>query len=139
MTQSSCGLGSSVSVVGSSGINEQNAETYMKKYKLYDRIDLFPKEVRIMEIKEWGSFAKRNPYLARFYNKKMPGYFFIALETWNSGLDFSICNPFLEDIFADTIKYWRNLVLDQDEELSSAGRILLENVGVALGSVPSES
>ena len=42
-------------------------------------------------------------------------------------------------IFADTIKYWRNLILNQDEELSNAGKILLENVGIALGSVPSKN
>ena len=52
MTQSSCGPTSPVAVIGSSQVNEQNAETYMKKYELYDRIDLFPKEVRTMEIKD---------------------------------------------------------------------------------------
>ena len=139
MTQSSCGPTSPVAVIGSSQINEEIAETYMKKYELYDRIDLFPKDVRTMEIKEWESFAKRNPYLAKFYGKKMPGYFFVALETWNSELDFNVSNPFLENIFADTIKYWRNLILNQDEELSNAGKILLENVGIALGSVPSKN
>ena len=139
MKQSSCGLGSPTSVIGSSQVSEKNAETYMRKYKLYNRSDLLPKEVRTMEIKEWESFAKRNPYLAKFYSKKMPGYFFVALETWNSELDFNICNPLLEDIFGDTIKYWRNLILDEDEELSNASRILLENVGIALGSAPREN
>ena len=47
---------------------------------------------------EWEAFARKNPYLAKYYNKKMPGYFFIALETWNSELDFDTCNPFVEII-----------------------------------------
>ena len=66
----------------------------------------------------------------------MPGYFFIALETWNSELDFDTCNPFVETIFADTVKYWRNLTLDENEEVSSEAKILLENVGLALSSLP---
>ncbi|MEC9381970.1 MAG: hypothetical protein VX984_02665 [Thermodesulfobacteriota bacterium] len=135
MTQS-CGPGSQASVIGRTMISEKDAESYMKKYKLYDKKEYFPKEIRTMEISEWEAFARKNPYLAKYYNKKMPGYFFIALETWNSELDFDTCNPFVETIFADTVKHWRNLTLDDNKEVSEEAKILLENVGLALGSLP---
>ena len=100
------------SQVGREIINEKNATSFMRKYELFDRADLFPKEIRTMEIKEWESFARQNPYLAKFLNKKLPGYFFLALETWNSSDDSAASNPLVETIFADTIIYWRNLILN---------------------------
>ena len=66
---------SSVSVIGRTMINENDAESYMKKYQYYDRDDMFPDNIRTMEIKEWQEFARKNPYLAKFFNKKLPGYF----------------------------------------------------------------
>ena len=75
------------SQIGRELINEKNAISFMKKYELFDRKDLFPNKIRTMEIKEWESFARQNPYLAKFLNKQMPGYFFLALETWNSADD----------------------------------------------------
>ena len=49
------------SQVGREIINEKNATSFMRKYELFDRADLFPKEIRTMEIKEWESFARQNP------------------------------------------------------------------------------
>ena len=91
-----------------------------------------------MEIKEWESFARQNPYLPKFLNKKLPGYFFLALETWNSSDDSAASNPLVETIFADTIIYWRNLILNNDEKMSVEASILLKNVGLALASVPGD-
>ena len=105
---------SSVAVIGRTMINESDAETYMKKYEFFDREDMFPQNVRTMEIKEWQEFARKNPYLAKFYNKKKPGYFFLALETWNSEVAYDICNPLTENIFTDVINYWRNMILSDD-------------------------
>ena len=62
---------SSVSVIGRTMINENDAESYMKKYQYYDRDDMFPDNIRTMEIKEWQEFARKNPYLAKFFNKKL--------------------------------------------------------------------
>ena len=126
------------SQVGREIINEKNATSFMRKYELFDRADLFPKEIRTMEIKEWESFARQNPYLAKFLNKKLPGYFFLALETWNSSDDSAASNPLVETIFADTIIYWRNLILNNDEKMSVEASILLKNVGLALASVPGD-
>ena len=126
------------SQVGRQVINEKNAKSFMKKYELFDRVDLFPKEIRTMEIKDWESFARRNPYLAKFLNKKLPGYFFLALETWNSADDSASSSPLVETIFADTIIYWRNLILDNDEKMSAEASILLKNIGLALASVPGD-
>ena len=126
------------SQIGRELINEKNAISFMKKYELFDRKDLLPNKIRTMEIKEWESFARQNPYLAKFLNKQMPGYFFLALETWNSADDSANSNPLVETIFADTIIYWRNLVLNKDKNLSSDAEILLENVGIALKSVPGD-
>ena len=126
------------SQIGRELINEKNAISFMKKYELFDRKDLFPNKIRTMEIKESESFARQNPYLAKFLNKQMPGYFFLALETWNSADDSANSNPLVETIFADTIIYWRNLVLNKDKNLSSDAEILLENVGIALKSVPGD-
>jgi len=126
------------SLVGRELIKESNALSFMKKYELYDRVDLFPKKVRTMEIKEWESFARQNPYLAKFFNKKLPGYFFLALETWNSSDDSDLSTPLNEAIFSDTIAFWRNLILSKDEQLAKDAKILLKNVGIALGSVPGE-
>ncbi|MDG2005865.1 MAG: hypothetical protein P8J38_01060 [Thermodesulfobacteriota bacteirum] len=126
------------SQVGRQVINEKNATSFMKKYELFDRVDLFPKEIRTMEIKDWESFARRNPYLAKFLNKKLPGYFFLALETWNSADDSASSSPLVETIFADTIIYWRNLILDNDEKMSAEASILLKNIGLALASVPGD-
>ena len=67
------------SQIGRELINEKNAISFMKKYELFDRKDLFPNKIRTMEIKEWESFARQNPYLAKFLNKQMPGYFFLSL------------------------------------------------------------
>jgi len=127
------------SQVGRQVINEKNAKSFMKKYELFDRVDLFPKEIRTMEIKDWESFARRNPYLAKFLNKKLPGYFFLALETWNSADDSASSSPLVETIFADTIIYWRNLILDNDEKMSAEASILLKNIGLALASVPGDN
>jgi hypothetical protein len=127
------------SQVGRQVINEKNATSFMKKYELFDRVDLFPKEIRTMEIKDWESFARRNPYLAKFLNKKLPGYFFLALETWNSADDSASSSPLVETIFADTIIYWRNLILDNDEKMSAEASILLKNIGLALASVPGDN
>ena len=126
------------SQVGREIINEKNATSFMRKYELFDRADLFPEEIRTMEIKEWESFARQNPYLAKFLNKKLPGYFFLALETWNSSDDSAASNPLVETIFADTIIYWRNLILNNDEKMSAEASILLKNVGLALASVPGD-
>ena len=126
------------SQVGRQVINEKNAKSFMKKYELFDRVDLFPKEIRTMEIKDWESFARRNPYLAKFLNKKLPGYFFLALETWNSADDSASSSPLVETIFADTIIYLRNLILDNDEKMSAEASILLKNIGLALASVPGD-
>jgi|GEM_PF-4013521 hypothetical protein len=126
------------SLVARELIKETNALSFMKKYELYDRVDLFPKKVRTMEIKEWESFARQNPYLAKFFNKKLPGYFFLALETWNSSDDSALSTPLNEAIFSDTIAFWRNLILSKDEQLAKDAKILLKNVGIALGSVPGE-
>ena len=126
------------SQVGRQVINEKNATSFMKKYELFDRVDLFPKEIRTMEIKDWESFARRNPYLAKFLNKKLPGYFFLALETWNSADDSASSSPLVETIFEDTIIYWRNLILDNDEKMSAEASILLKNIGLALASVPGD-
>jgi hypothetical protein len=68
------------SQIGRELINEKNAISFMKKYELFDRKDLFPNKIRTMEIKEWESFARQNPYLAKFLNKQMPGYFFWRLR-----------------------------------------------------------
>ncbi|MBT3475994.1 hypothetical protein HN460_03520 [bacterium] len=127
------------SQVGRQVINEKNATSFMKKYELFDRVDLFPKEIRTMEIKDWESFARRNPYLAKFLNKKLPGYFFLALETWNSADDSASSSPLVETIFEDTIIYWRNLILDNDEKMSAEASILLKNIGLALASVPGDN
>ena len=126
------------SQVGREIINEKNATSFMRKYELFDRADLFPEEIRTMEIKEWESFARQNPYLAKFLNKKLPGYFFLALETWNSSDDSAASNPLVETIFADTIIYWRNLILNNDKKMSAEASILLKNVGLALASVPGD-
>ena len=126
------------SQVGRQVINEKNATSFMKKYELFDRVDLFPKEIRTMEIKDWESFARRNPYLAKFLNKKLPGYFFLALETWNSADDSASSSPLVETNFEDTIIYWRNLILDNDEKMSAEASILLKNIGLALASVPGD-
>jgi len=126
------------SQIGRELINEKNAISFMKKYELFDRKDLFPNKIRTMEIKEWESFARQNPYLAKFLNKQMPGYFFLALETWNSADDSANSNPLVETIFADTIIYWRNLILNNDEKMSAEASILLKNVGLALASVPGD-
>ena len=126
------------SLVGRELISEKNAQTAMEKYEFFDRIDLFPKKIRTMEIKEWESFARQNPYLAKFLNKQLPGYFFLALETWNSVDESAKSNPLVEMIFADTIIYWRNLVLDKDKEKSIIAESLLKNVGLALASVPGD-
>ena len=56
-------------VIGRTMINETDAETYMKKYDFFDRDDMFPQNVRTMEIKEWQEFARKNPYLAKFYKE----------------------------------------------------------------------
>jgi len=122
-------------VIGRTMINETDAETYMKKYDFFDRDDMFPQNVRTMEIKEWQEFARKNPYLAKFYNKKKPGYFFLALETWNSEVAYDICNPLNENIFTDVINYWRNLILNNDPNANVA-KVLLSNVGIALSSAP---
>ena len=66
------------SQVGREIINEKNATSFMRKYELFDRADLFPKEIRTMEIKEWESFARQNPYLAKFLNKKL-----LATSSWH--------------------------------------------------------
>ncbi len=126
------------SLVGRELINEKNTSLAMKKYEYFDRADLFPSQIRTMEIKEWESFARQNPYLAKFLNKKLPGYFFLALETWNSSDDSAKSNPLVEMIFADTIIYWRNLVLDKDKEKSAEAKELLKNVGLALASMPGD-
>jgi hypothetical protein len=126
------------SLVGRELINEKNAISFMKKYELYDRKDFFPDKIRTMEIKEWESFARQNPYLAKFLNKQMPGYFFLALETWDSIDDSASSNPLVETIFADTIIFWRNLVLNKNENLATEAKILLKNVGLALGSFPGD-
>tara|TARA_Y100001970_G_scaffold293554_1_gene441167 strand:- start:946 stop:1368 length:423 start_codon:yes stop_codon:yes gene_type:complete len=126
------------SLVGRELINEKNASLAMGKYEYFDRADLFPSRIRTMEIKEWESFARQNPYLAKFLNKKLPGYFFLALETWNSLDDSAKSNPLVEMIFADTIIYWRNLVLDKDKEKSAEAKELLKNVGLALASMPGD-
>ena len=67
---------SPIPVIGRTMINETDAETYMKKYDFFDRDDMFPQNVRTMEIKEWQEFARKNPYLAKFYNKKKTRLFF---------------------------------------------------------------
>ena len=126
------------SLVGRELINEKNSISFMKKYELYDRKDFFPDKIRTMEIKEWESFARQNPYLAKFLNKQMPGYFFLALETWDSIDDSASSNPLVETIFADTIIFWRNLVLNKNENLATEAKILLKNVGLALGSFPGD-
>ena len=126
------------SLVGRELIDEKNAISFMKKYELYDRKDFFPDKIRTMEIKEWESFARQNPYLAKFLNKQMPGYFFLALETWDSIDDSASSNPLVETIFADTIIFWRNLVLNKNENLATEAKILLKNVGLALGSFPGD-
>ena len=84
------------------------------------------------------NFSYGNKLMKKFSNKQMPGYFFLALETWNSADDSANSNPLVETIFADTIIYWRNLVLNKDKNLSSDAEILLENVGIALKSVPGD-
>ncbi|MBT3850114.1 hypothetical protein HOF60_02460 [bacterium] len=127
------------SLVGKEMIRETDAIKYMKKYPLYDNTELFPKDIRTMEIKEWESFARQNPYLAKFFNKKFPGYFFMALETWNSKDKNAKSNPLVETIFADTIIYWRNLILDEDNPLSEDAKVLLQNIGIALSSSPGEN
>ena len=126
---------SSVSVIGRTMINENDAESYMKKYQYYDRDDMFPDNIRTMEIKEWQEFARKNPYLAKFFNKKLPGYFFLALETWNSQVSYEICNPLVENIFSDVISFWRNMIIN-NEEKSEIAKSLLGSVGIALGSSP---
>ena len=98
---------------------------------------MFPENIRTMEIKEWQDFARKNPYLAKFFNKKLPGYFLLALETWNSEVSYDICNPLTENIFSDVISHWRNMVL-QDDEKSKIARSLLNSVGTALGSAPGD-
>ena len=35
------------SQVGRQVINEKNATSFMKKYELFDRVDLFPKEINL--------------------------------------------------------------------------------------------
>jgi|TARA_B000000557_G_C20712331_1_gene416479 hypothetical protein len=132
-----CTGGSTVSVIGRTMINENDAETYMKRYEYFDRDDMFPENIRTMEIKEWQDFARKNPYLAKFFNKKLPGYFLLALETWNSEVSYDICNPLTENIFSDVISHWRNMVL-QDDEKSKIARSLLNSVGTALGSAPGD-
>ena len=126
---------SSVSVIGRTMINENDAERYMKKYQYYDRDDMFPDNIRTMEIKEWQEFARKNPYLAKFFNKKLPGYFLLALETWNSQVSYEICNPLVENIFSDVISFWRNMIIN-NEEKSEIAKSLLGSVGIALGSSP---
>ena len=132
-----CTGGSSVAVIGRTMINETDAELHMKKYKYYDRADLFPENIRTMEIKEWQEFARKNPYLAKFFNKKFPGYFLLALETWNSEASFDICNPLTENIFSDVISSWRNIIINGDEK-SEVAKSLLESVGQALSSFPGK-
>lgn len=126
------------SLIGRELINDKDALSVMKKYDFYDRKDLFPMKIRTMEIKQWENFARQNPYLAKFLNKQIPGYFFLALETWNSSDESAKTNPLVELIFADTIIYWRNLILNKDKNLSDVARVLLKNVGLALGSTPGD-
>lgn len=126
------------SLIGRELINDKDALSVMKKYDFYDRKDLFPMKIRTMEIKQWENFARQNPYLAKFLNKQIPGYFFLALETWNSSDESAKTNPLVELIFADTIIYWRNLILNKDKNLSDVARALLKNVGLALGSTPGD-
>ena len=71
---------SSVAVIGRTMINESDAETYMKKYEFFDREDMFPQNVRTMEIKEWQEFARKNPYLAKFITRKSLVIFFLHLR-----------------------------------------------------------
>ena len=76
--------------------------------------------------------------MCSYKNKQIPGYFFLALETWNSSDESAKTNPLVELIFADTIIYWRNLILNKDKNLSDVARVLLKNVGLALGSTPGD-
>ena len=63
----------------------------------------------------------------------------MALETWNSTDKNAKSNPLVETIFADTIIYWRNLILDENNPLSEDAKVLLQNIGIALSSSPGEN
>ena len=76
---------SSVSVIGRTMINENDAESYMKKYQYYDRDDMFPDNIRTMEIKEWQEFARKNPILLSFLTKNYPDIFISSRNLEFSG------------------------------------------------------